>query len=227
MQQGKVDQAIAQYQKAVETEPRFTVARLMLANALLQRGKVDEAISQDELAVQTNPEYAEAQYSLGGALLQKGRVDDAISHYQQALQLNPDFAAAHSELAGTLLQKGRAAEAISHFQKALQLTPSNPSLQNNLAWLLATSPEASLRDGDKAVALARQASTLTGGQNPVVLHTLAAAFAEAGRFSEAVETAQRALSLAGTQSNTRLAAMLQSELKLYQAGSPFHTEPPR
>jgi hypothetical protein len=79
-----------------------------------------------------------------------------------------------------------------------------------------------LRNGAKAVELARQANLLTGGENPVILHTLAAACAEAGRFSEAVETAQHALRMAEAQSNTALAGALQSELKLYQAGNPLH-----
>ena len=113
-------------------------------------------------------------------------------------------------------------EAIAHFQKALQIKPADPTIQNNLAWVLATCPEASLRDGNKAVELARQANELTGRRNPIILHTLAAACAEAGRFSEAVETAQRALQLAGAQSNANLAGQLQLELKLYQAGSPYH-----
>jgi Flp pilus assembly protein TadD len=80
-----------------------------------------------------------------------------------------------------------------------------------------------LRNGAKAVELARRANSLTGGENPVIFRTLAAAFAEAGRFSEAVETAQRALQLAGAQSNTKLAGALQSEIELYQAGIPFHS----
>jgi Flp pilus assembly protein TadD len=96
-------------------------------------------------------------------------------------------------------------------------------VQNNLAWLLATCSKASLRNGGKAVELARQANALTGGENPIILNTLAAAFAEAGRFSEAVETARRALRLAETQSNTNLTGQLQLEMKLYQAGSPFHS----
>jgi len=114
-------------------------------------------------------------------------------------------------------------EAIAHFQKALQLEPAQPTVQNNLAWLLATCPEASLRNGNKAVELARQANALTGGENPTILRILAAAFAETGRYSEAVESAQRALPLAGAQSNTTLAGQLQVELKLYQAGKPFHS----
>ena len=94
--------------------------------------------------------------------------------------------------------------------------------QNNLARVLATSSQASLRNGNKAVILARQANQLTGGENPIILSTLAAAYAEAGRFPEAVETAQRALRLAETQSNTTLADAIRSQMKLYQAGLPFH-----
>jgi hypothetical protein len=92
--------------------------------------------------------------------------------------------------------------------------------------LLATSRDASLRNGNQAVELAQRANQLTGGENPVILCTLAAACAEAGRFPEAVAIAQRALSLAGAQSNKALADDLQSEMKLYQSGIPFHTPEP-
>ena len=166
---------------------------------------MDEAITQYQKALEIKPDYAEAHINLGSALQQKGRVDEAITQFQKALQLNPDYAEAHNNLGNALLQKGRVSEAIAHFQQALQLEPADPRIKNNLAWLLATCPEASLRNGNKAVELAPQANELTGGENPIILHTLAAAFAEAGRFSEAVETAQRALHLAGAQSNTRLA----------------------
>jgi tetratricopeptide (TPR) repeat protein len=94
--------------------------------------------------------------------------------------------------------------------------------QNNLARVLATSLLASLCNGNQAVKLAQQANQLTGGENPIILSTLAAAYAEAGRFPEAVETAQRALRLAETQSNTTLADAIRSQMKLYQAGLPFH-----
>ena len=110
---------------------------------------------------------------------------------------------AHNNLGNALLQKGSVDEAITHFQKALQINPDYAEAQNNLAWVLATCPQASLRNGNKAVELAQRANQLTGDGNPVVLGTLAAAYAEAGRFPEAVETAQRALQLAETQSNAR------------------------
>jgi Flp pilus assembly protein TadD len=184
---------------------------------------VDEAIVQFQKTLQINPADAEAHNNLGNVLLHRGRADEAVVHFQQALQINPDDAEAHNNLGNALAQKGRVDEAIIHYQKALQIKPQVAEVQNNLAWLLTTCPEASLRDGNKAVELAQEANALTGGENPVILHTLAAAFAEAGRFPDAVETARRALQLAEAQSNTRLAAALQSEMKLYQADSPFHS----
>jgi tetratricopeptide (TPR) repeat protein len=222
-QEGRVDEAIAHYQAALRIKPDNADAHYNLAVALRQEGRVDEAIAHYQAALQIQPDNADAHNNLGTALLQKGRVDEAIAHLQKALQINPGHGTARNNLGNALLQKGNAAEAIAHFQQALQIEPANPAFQNNLAWLLATCSEASLRNGNKAVELAERANQLAGGKDPLMLHTLAAAFAEAGRFSEAVETAQRALRLAGAQSNTGLAGALQSEMKLYQAGKPFHS----
>jgi tetratricopeptide (TPR) repeat protein len=193
-----------------------------LGNALLQKGSVNEAMAQYQKALQINPDYAEAHNNLSNALLQKGNVDEAITHLQKALQIDPDYAYAHNNLGNALIQKGSVNEAMAHYQKALQIKPDYLEVQNNLAWVLATCPQALLRNGNEAVKLARRANQLAGYGNPVVLGTLAAAYAEAGRFPEAVETAQRALQLAETQSNTALADALRSQIKLYQAGLPFH-----
>jgi tetratricopeptide (TPR) repeat protein len=100
----------------------------------------------------------------------------------------------------------------------LASTTSNALAQNNLAWLLATSPKASLRNGDKAVELAQQANALTGGKNPNILDTLAAAFAEAGRFDDAMRTAQKALELARAAGQQDLVEELNGEMKRYEAG---------
>jgi tetratricopeptide (TPR) repeat protein len=193
-----------------------------LGNALSQTGSVDEAIAHFQKAMQINPDYADAHYNLGVARFRTGRVDDAIAQYQKALQINPDFAQAHNNLGNALFQKGRVNDAIAHYQQALQINPDFAEAQNNLAWVLATGPQASLRNGNRAVELAERANQLTQDGNPVFLGTLAAAYAEAGRFPEAVKTAQRALQLAGTQPNPALADALQSQMKLYQAGLPFH-----
>jgi tetratricopeptide (TPR) repeat protein len=225
LKKGSVDEAIVQYQKALQIKPDYVGAHNNLGNALRKKGNVDEAITHFQKALQIKPDYAEACYNLGNALLQKGSVDEAIVQYQKALQISPDFAEALNNLGGALLQKGSVDEAIVQYQKALQIKPDYAEALNNLARVLATCPQASLRDGAKAVALARRANQLTGDGNPVVLGTLAAAYAEAGRFPEAVETAKRALDLSVAQNNNPLAEVIQNQLKLFETHSPYHEKP--
>jgi protein O-mannosyl-transferase len=221
--EGKIDEANIHYQKVRQIRPDYAEGLFNLGNDLREKGNLNEAIAQYEDALRINPDYAPAQINLGSALLQTGKVDEAISHLQRALELDPNYAQAHNNLGNAFEQKGNMSEAIAHYQQAMQMEPNDPWIKNNLAWLLATGAKPSLRDGNKAVELARQAGELVRGENPNILHTLAAAYAEAGQFSEAVETAQRALALAEAQSNSGLGGQLQSELKLYQAGSPFHS----
>jgi protein O-mannosyl-transferase len=222
LQQGKAEEAIANYQTALQINPGFAEAHNNLGAALLHQGRVDEAIADFQRALQINPDYAEACYNLGNAFRQKGSLDEAIANYQKALRIKPNYAEACYNLGNVFRQKGSLDEAIAYYQKALQIKPGFMEAQNNLAWLLATCPQASLRNGYQALALALRANQLTGGGNPVVLGTLAAAYAEVGSFPEAVATAQRALQLAESRSDTALADAIRSQLKLYQTDRPFH-----
>jgi len=224
IRKGNVDEAIAHFEMALQINPDNADAHYNLGTALLLKHSVDEAIAHFQKALQINPNFAEAQNNLANALLQKGNLDEAIAHFEMALQINPDYAEAQNNLANALLQKGNLDQAIAHFEMALQINPDYVEVQKTLAWVLATCPQASLRNGNKAVELAQRANQLTGNGDPVILGTLAAAYAEAGRFPEAVETGQRALQLAQMQPNTTLANILRSQLKLYQAGLPFHLQ---
>ena len=173
-----------------------------------------------QVALEIDPYYKKAHCNLGIALRRKGNVDAAIIQYLIALRIDPAFADAHYNLGVALALRGRAGEAIRHYQAALQSEPDNTDAQNNLAWLLATSADTSLRDGKKAVALARQANELAGGTDPGILDTLAAALAEAGQFNDAKSTAQKALALARTAGQQALVEELTGELKRYEAGLP-------
>jgi protein O-mannosyl-transferase len=176
--------------------------------------------------LKSDSDYAPARNNLGGAFLQIGRVDDAITQLQKALELDPNLPDAPNNLGGALLQKGQAMQAVAHFQKALELKPDFPGAANNLAWVLATWPDASCRNGTRAVELALQVNQITGGGHLMALRTLAAAFAEAGRFPDAIATASRALQLANAQANAFFIQALQADLQLYQSGQPLRESPP-
>ncbi len=220
-QKGQVDQAIAHYQKALEIHPDYAEAHHSLGAALLRKGKVDEAITHLQKALEIHPNHAEEHNNLAGVLWQKGQVDEAIAHYQKALEIRPDYALAHHNLGKLLQQRGQVREAIAHYQKALEIQPDFAPACNSLAWVLATSPEASVRNGVRAIGLAEEAQRLSDGHNPMFIATLAAAYAEGRRFPEAKTTAERALQLATTQNRTALANHLRAQIALYQTGSPY------
>ena len=224
LQKGKMDEAIVHYQRALQIKPDYAKAHYNLGSILLQKGSVDEAIAHYQKALEIKPDHVKARISLGTALLQKGRADEAITNFQMVLQIKPDDADACVNLGNALLQKGKMDEAIVHYQKALEIMPDNLEVQNNMAWVLATAPQASLRNGNRAVKLAERANQLAGGRNPVILRALAAAYAEAGRFGDARRSAQEAIELARAAGQQDMVEQLNGELKLYEAGLPFHQE---
>jgi len=221
LQQGDADEAISHLRRAVEKWPLHAQGHINLGNALLQNREIDAAIAEYEKTLAVPFDHAESHYSIGTALRQKGDVEEAIVHYRKALELRPDYANAHNNLGNALRQQGRTEEAVHEYEAALKSEPDSILAGNNLAWILATSPNASVRDGAKAVQLAQRANRLSGGSDPIILHTLAAAYAENRQFSEAVNAAQRALELADANGVASLAESLRSKLALYQAETPY------
>jgi tetratricopeptide (TPR) repeat protein len=220
--QGKIDEAIAEYQKAVEIKPDRADAHYRLGTALVGRGRFDEAIGQFGQAVQINPGYTEAHNNLGSALFARGKFDEAITHYRQAVTLKSDYAMARNNLGMALARRGRFDEAISQFGRVLQFKPDDVAAHNSLAWLRATCPQALRRNGNEAVEHAQRANQLCGGARPEVLDTLAAAYAEAGRFPEALATARQALEWATRRNNPALAETFRGRIALYEAKKPYH-----
>jgi protein O-mannosyl-transferase len=202
------------------------VAENNLGIVFLGRGQLNEAISRFQAAVDLRTENAPAHDNLANALLQKGQLADAILHYRKLLEIQPDNVEAHNILGAVLIQQGRVKEAIEQWQETLAIRPENGNAKSNLAWVFATYPEESIRDGTRAVQLAEQAVQLSGGKNPIVLRTLAAAYAESGHFEEAIETAQRASELTIKQGNAGLAAELQRNIALYRMNSPLRDTGP-
>ncbi len=206
---------------ALEITSNNDVAENNLGIVFLEKGRLDEAISLLQAAVDLRPANGPAHENLAKALLQKGQVADALVHYRKLLELQPEDIEVHNIVGTVLVQQGRIREGVEEWQKVLAIDPDNGNALSNLAWVFATSPDDSLRDGAKAVQLAERALHISGNRIPIVFRTLAAAYAETGQFSEAIETAQRGAELANSQGNAGLATELRNSVALYQAGRPL------
>ena len=150
------------------------------------------------------------------------KLDEAVAEYHKAWNSSPTMPKPITAWDSSCIEAGQFREALPQLAEAIRLQPDNASFLGQLAWALATCPEASVRNGAKAVILAQQAVQLTGGKDAKLLDILAAAYAESGRFAEAVATVQRALANASDQNDSVSADALRDRLKLYQAGSPYH-----
>ena len=223
-QNGRPDEAMGWFQKALDAQPTYAEAQGNLGNLLLQKGKLDDALAHLKQAAQLNPSDAKFHSNLGNGLRQAGRLPDAVAELQMAVAMRPDNADFHYNLALALFQEGQVAEAGEQFAKTLELLPSHALARENLvgvAWLLATSPADSVRNGSKAVEFAQAATQGIGRSDPATLCALAAAYAETMKFTEAAATASEALRLAQQNSDTHLIGPLQEQIRLYQAGQPY------
>ena len=220
-EQGKIGEAIQQWKHALEVEPNYPRAHFNLALAMVEQGRYDDADKHFNEALRIRPGWAEVYYYWGLACAWQSKYEQAVVNYNAALRIDPNFAEAHSELGVALARKGNLADAIRHYTEALRLKPDRLEPMNNLAWVLATAEDTKVRNPAEAVRLAERACELTKYEQPELLDTLAAGYAAAGRFSEAIETAEKAIKLAESAGQKKLAGEIQSRLQLYKAGQPY------
>ena len=220
--QGRFKEAIDHYSQALQINPDNFEAHNNLGVVLADQGKFNEAIDHYSEALRIRPDDANAHNGLAVALEKQGRIEEAIDHYYEALRIEPNNTVTHIQLALVWLSQERTDKAIEHYQKALSLSPDSTVVLNNLAWILATHENSSFRDGARAVQLAEKACTLSGYKSAISLDTLAAAYAEAGRFHEALQTEQKASKLAVAEGRVELAKEIERRMQLYKAGKPFY-----
>jgi tetratricopeptide (TPR) repeat protein len=219
--QNKYGEAIKEFESSLQFNADNAQAHCNLGRALAATGRPAAAESQFKRALALRPQNAGIQESFGAFLAAQGKVDEAISHLRESVKLEPDVPT-RLELAGLLHGVGDDRGAATQFRDVLAAKPDSQEALNNLAWLLATCSDATVRNGPEAVRLAERACRLTQFKDIRSLGTLAAAYAEAGRFGEAVATAQQALERATATGQEQMAALCRQLLELYRAGKSWH-----
>ena len=200
----------------LSVSPENDVALTGLAMIEVARGQTEDAITQFRHALALRDGNGAAHYGLALALSRQRKIDEAIEHWQKSLEIQPDNMNARNYLGAALAGIGRTREAIEQWQQTLAFDPDDGNAANNLGWILATSPDATLRDGAKAVAYAKRATNVQGGDNPLVYRTLAAAYAENGQFADAISAAEHAKQLAQATGNSELVGELDRCIELFR-----------
>jgi tetratricopeptide (TPR) repeat protein len=217
--QGRIDEAIEHLSSAVQLDPEIATAHRVLGALLCSQGAMQEGFVHLSEAVRLAPSDAAAQYLLGKALVSRGRLDEGVAHLSQAVQLDPDDAAAHFDLGTTLFRRGRTEEAIAELTSAVELDADDPAKLRELAWVLATCSESRLRDGARAVELAKRACELTGYRSIEALDVLGVCQAEVGQFAQAIRAAEQARTLAA--GHPPVARAISARIELYRQGKPY------
>ena len=220
--QGKLDEAAECYRRMLALNPNLSTPHRNLGRILVAQGKPDQGIPELARALELYPADGDTRTILGITLLARNRADEAIAQLREAARLQPTNALANYNLG--LIYQGRKQphEAVERFRLALKSQPDWPETLNNLAWILAANPDPTVRDGTTAVALAERACKLTDYKAPLLVGTLAAAYAEAGRFAEAVSSAEKARALAQAAGLQAIAQKNEELLALYRAGRAYH-----
>lgn len=222
--QGQATKARQLVGELVKSNPESAQVRRSLAEFLMRDNRPADAEVQYVAALKLQRPDAKLLRAYAAALSKQGKTDEAIRELDAALKLEPKLAQASFELAELLSQQGRNREAAARYSKAIEADPKLLSALNNLAWLLATDPDAQIRNGPRAVELAERACQLTEWKAAFLMGTLAAAYAEAGRFTDAVAMAERARDLARADKLEEVANKNGELLELYRAGRPFREE---
>ncbi|HEV2456274.1 MAG TPA: tetratricopeptide repeat protein [Verrucomicrobiae bacterium] len=188
-----------------------------------QKYALAAAAYQNSLALDSN--QADTEGKLGQCLLKAQQPDSAAAAFQRAIALQPDNPNAYVGLGMISQGQGLDSDAVADYRAALKADPDTVLALNNLAWILAADSDPALRNGSEAVSLAEHACQLTHYHQPVLIGTLAAAYAEAGQFDKAVATAQKAHDIALAQGDQHRADRNMELMKLYKAHKAFHMGP--
>ena len=224
LQRGELEPAAELFQTALRSKPDFPEGLDNLGIVRQRQGKIDEAVALFGEALRWNPKFANTHNNLGIVLAQQGKSSEALDHFHEAVRIRPAFAKAHQTLGLTLEGLGRTGDAVEEYRETLRFAPDAPDVERRLAWILATDPDPRVRNGDEAVRFAETALSASGYRNAQTLDVLAAAYAEAGRFSDAVIAEEQALALAKASSGGETDERGEQRLALYREGRAFRSQ---
>jgi tetratricopeptide (TPR) repeat protein len=222
---GEHEAALARFEKARELRPDLARIHVNVGVVLVMLGRHEEAVRPYREALRIRPDFAKAHADLGRVLIRLERLDEAIVHLARALEIDPAPADLRCDLGAALAARGRAREAVARYREVLRIAPDSVLALNNLAWIRATHPDPELRDGAEAVRRSERCVRLPGGRFPEALDTLAAAYARAGRFDEAVTAAGEGVDLARRQGRGELAGEIDRRRALYLDREPYEDDP--
>jgi len=214
---GQTNEAAKFFSAARQLDPDLAERNWRDGKTFAEQGRVDAAFRRLTIATWLKPEDAAMHEDLGEFCINHGWPAEALTQFEETFRLRPD-AQSHCDVGLALNLLGRTREAVVYYEAAIKLKPDSPGALNDFAWLLATTPDTTQRNGARAVALAEQACRLTDFKQPQPVGTLAAAYAEAGRFGEAVQTAEKAVALATAENQPDLAKRNRELLECYRAG---------
>jgi tetratricopeptide (TPR) repeat protein len=214
---GQFQEAIESYQQSLEIRPAEPQTHYNLAVTYARVQRYDLTIEHCREALRLDPNYGAAFYDLALALSLSNQFEEAKTYFNKALEFDPKEAQAHLQLARLYLRGRDVRNAVDHYRAAVRLDPQQVTTVANLVWILSTSEDDSMRNGTEALGLARQVDQSTNGQHPMVLRSLAAAYAETGDFQNAIETAENAMAIANDPQFEQSVAY---DLNLYRAGKP-------
>jgi Flp pilus assembly protein TadD len=213
------------FRHCIKVTTQNYVAYNNLGAILANQGKYDEAKPLYTEALRINSSFSDTWMNMGSLLVLQGDTTNAVEYLQQAIRLAPKSAEGYGKLALALSQLGRMADAVSAYRESLLLGPNQVPACNNLAWILATHPDSQLRNGGEAVRLAEHACRLTNYKQALLVGTLAAAYAEEGRFSDATNMADKAIELANASGQDEIARKNLELKQLYSAGKACREAP--
>jgi len=221
VQSERTSEAVTEFREALRLQPQHGEALLNLGVALEKQGEVQEAEEIFRRATADSEVAADAYHALGVLMNKQGKIEEAVKLYEQCVALKPSKSLAVEELSGYYLGNRRFSDAIRILRLAAAKPPHNVTVLNTLAKLLASCRDPQLRDGNAALTLASKAAELTHNQEPSVLATLAAAYAETGDFAQAAETARQAAQLAQDTQQDELASIIRDQLDGYLNNQPY------